>query len=444
MRCSGELAWQSVGKQLISGGFKMTKSLCKVFLVTLFISVYLFQIGFSEIEAGTQSIKGLIDGIMAASGKEEKNEYLRLLKKDTPQTKEEKDLLIDLLKEEDADVKCVAMELLGKLKEKRATKKIIRNLKDKSDKVKITAATVLGEIGDERAIDALLEDSELMVLEFGQCPVAKMGAAALPKLADLAGRKSILGLLPKQDKKSRRSRKAATCIGQIRDEKAVPTLMKLLKEDDEEVKLGAIEALASMKVKEAEPEFEKMLNQKYKDEFIPRRIIRTLAFSNSEKYVPKIYKMMDKEPSLKFGMAKLLGELKEKTAVEKLEKLINDEDEFVRHAAAVALWRITGKVYKHKKGSFEESWDIDWIRRINDELERFRLELNDIEKHRASGRMNEQVYKFYKEHHTEEKFKKYNLENLRKAAQKEGALLEYNNIDEVLGEIKKNPGKYSW
>ena len=80
----------------------------------------------------------------------------------------------------------------GEDKRKKAVPKIIKNLKHKDDKVKAIAAMMLGEIGDERAIDPLLENFELMVLEFGQSPLAKIGAPALPKLIKVAKEKVCL------------------------------------------------------------------------------------------------------------------------------------------------------------------------------------------------------------------------------------------------------------
>ena len=58
--------------------------------------------------------------------------------------------------------------------------------------------------------------------------------------------------------------------------------------------------------------------------------------------------------------------------------------------------------------------------------------------------MSEEVYRFYKEHESEELFKKHSLEGLKEKAQEQGYLLEYNSVDEILEEIRKNPGKYEW
>jgi hypothetical protein len=256
----------------------------------------------------------------------------------------------------------------------------------------------------------MLDDVDLIVLEFGHCPAARIGAPALSRLVDVSKKVDIFGVLnSKQGEKSIKSRKAAYCIGQIRDEKAAPNLIKLLKDGDEDVRLGAVEALASMEVKEAEPEFKKMLEAEKKNRSIRRKIIRVLAFSNREKYLPKVYQIMEDDNFLRDNMAELLGDVKDENAVERLKKLLIDVDGLTRHAAAVALWKITGKAYKYKKDSFVAGNEVDCIRRIKDEYQRFKMKNEDFDRQRASGKMSEDVYRFYKDHETEELFKKQGL-----------------------------------
>ena len=298
------------------------------------------------------------------------------------------------------------------------------------------------------------------------------------------GRADILGVLnPKQGKKSIKSRKAAYCIGQIRDEKAVPALIKLLKEDDESVKLAAVEALAAMNIKEAESEFEKMLNIEQKaltpkemrkimdteTKDMKSKILSHLVAGNKGKFVPKVLGILTEAANQEYfkwqetlgvgfsandfttksgfdiyAAVNLAGILNEKKAIPALEKILKHEEGTIRHAAAVALWKITGKVYKYNKSLHVQGEDEYWIKRIKDEYDRFKAKKADFNKQRASGRMSEEIYRFYMDHETEELLKKHTLERLRKEAQEQGYLLEYNSVDEILEEIKKNPEKYEW
>ena len=358
-----------------------------------------------------KSLNVLIGELKGSKDKEEKSEYLELLRETTPKTAKEIQLLIDLLDDEDVENKCVAMEVLGKIREKKAVPKIIKNLKHKDNKVKAIAAMMLGEIGDERAIEPLLENPDLMILEFGQSPLAKIGAPALPKLIKLAKEKSLLGLLPKQQGKNRRSKNAAYAIGKMRDRNAIPTLMTLLHEEDNDLRLAAVQALAAMDVKDAYPDFERML--KDKDNVVRSATLYALVKANKEKYLPTAMEILDKEDDgVLWRAVALLGDLKEKGAVPKLEKLLEHKDGLIRRQVAWALWKITGKVYKYKKDRWTEGEDDSWKRMINDMLKR--------------GESKKSIESF-----------------LRERQQEHGYLLGY-TLDELIKEIESSGDKYEY
>lgn len=325
----------------------------------------------------SHTVKELINEIKETKDKQKKSEHRELLRKNLPQTKEERELIIKFLDEEDTENKCVAMVLLGKIKDKESVPRIIPYLKHKEDKVKITAVMVLGEIGDKRAIEPLLEDPELIVLEFGASPVAKFGQAALPKLIKLARKKSLTGFLSKDGKTDRRSRKAAYAIGEIRDRKAIPALMDLLKnEEDSNIKLSAVKALAAMKVKEAETEFDKLLI--HEDTLIRSTVLKVLTKVNKEKYLPVVLNFLDVNNISDFHAAtEILVELKETNAIPKLEEFLEygveinyPFSEWIRHYATIALWKITGKIYKYKKGNSIIIEEKSYKRMINDMIKR--------------------------------------------------------------------------
>ncbi|MDP3260459.1 MAG: HEAT repeat domain-containing protein [Thermodesulfovibrionales bacterium] len=389
-----------------------------------------------------KSLNVLIGELKGSKDKDEKSEYLELIRETTPKTAKEIQLLIDLLDDEDVDNKCVAMEVLGKIREKKAVPKIIKNLKHKDVKVMVTAAGVLGEIGDERAIEPLLENPDLMILEFGQSPLAKIGAPALPKLIEAAKKKSLLGLLPKeQPGKDRRSINAAYAIGKIRDRNAIPTLMTLLHEEDNDLRLAAVQALAAMDVKEAYPDFERML--KDKDDDIRIATLYALVKANKEKYLPTAMEILDKEDKgvgVLRSVIELLGNLKEKGAIPKLEKLLEHKDGSMRRRAAVALWKITGKVYKYKKDRMIESEDFSFKRNIKDIIKRDKVTLEFYEKDRQ--KLGEEQYNRLKKQQSEERLKR-EIHRELKRAQERGYLLEY-SVDELIKEIESSGDKYDY
>ena len=359
-----------------------------------------------------KSLNVLIGELKGSKDKEEKSEYLELLRETTPKTAKEIQLLIDLLDDEDVEHKCVAMEVLGKIREKKAVPKIIKNLKHKDNKVKAIAAMMLGEIGDERAIEPLLENPDLMILEFGQSPLAKIGAPALPKLIKAAKEKSLLGLLPKQPEKDRRSKNAAYAIGKMRDRNAIPTLMTLLHEEDNDLRLAAVQALAAMDVKEAYPDFERML--KDKDNVVRISTLYALVKADKEKYLPTVMEILDKkDEGVLWSAVELLGNLKEKSAIPKLEKLLEHKDGLIRRQAAYALWKITGKVYKYKKDRWTEGKDDSWKRDIKHRLKR--------------GESKKSIEYFFRE-----------------TQQERGYLWEYNTLDELIKEIESSGDKYDY
>ena len=147
--------------------------------------------------------------------------------------------------------------------------------------------------------------------------------------------------------------------------------MTLLHEEDKDLRLAAVHALAAMDVKEAYPDFERML--KDKDNGIRIATLYALVKANKEKYLPTAMEILDKEDKgvgVLWSAVELLGNLKEKSAVPKLEKLLEHKDGSMRHQAALALWKITGRVYKYKKDRWTEGRDDGWKRDIKHRLKR--------------------------------------------------------------------------
>lgn len=421
-------------------------------LIVLIVTICIPALSLAQ-ETGKQAIesfKPLITSLKTAKDEKEKTAYIKQIgnrlqelgkEKQLIVTAEEKDMMIDLLDGTDVKSKIIAMQFLGIVKEKRAVPDIIQHLNHKDDSVKTTAAFVLGEIGDERAVDPLLENPDLIVMEFGYSAVAKIGAPALPKLIKLAREKSLLSRIAGSKKKDRRSRKAAYAIGEIRDKSAVPKLMELLKDEDNDLRLAAVRSLAAMDIKEAYPEFERMLNDP--DSTVRVATLYRLVKANKDKYLAEVTNILKgNNDVVVLGSAiDLLGELKEITAVSELKKLLNHREGSIRYHAATALWRIEGKVYEYEKDKWIEGEEISFKRRINEEIKRYKVGLNRIERDRE--KLGEEQYNRLKKQFYNEKQLLKSVDGIRRDAQGRGYLLKY-STEELLEEIKSSGDKYEW
>lgn len=284
------------------------------------------------------------------------------------QNKADRLLMMKQLDGDAVEPMLVAMQVSAGAKMREGVPKIIKLLRHPDLRVKLAAIATLSEIGDERGIQPILDAPELMIMEFGSCPLAKFGAPVLPTLTSLARRSNPLGVLPKQSKKDRRSRNAASCIGQIRDEKAIPGLMALLHDEDDSIRLAAMQALVGMKAREVEPELDKMLHDR--DLTVRSLALRTVAQADKAKYLPKVREVVASSKDLERMRAiELIAEFDDRGSIPQLEELLRDGDEFVRHKAAVSLWKMTGKAYQYEKGNMIGILEMPWRRRLKDARE---------------------------------------------------------------------------
>jgi HEAT repeat protein len=159
-----------------------------------------------------------------------------LWKSDDPQLMPFVPLFIQALDDPDLDVQGAAALTLGRIKAKEAVPGLIRKFEsipriDEKSPASLRKeaehygrlgrflATALGLIGDPRAVPALLERREFYYLEFGETPIAWIGAPALPALLKVA-----------KDKNDPRREHVLFIISRIKDPVAVPALKDVLKD----------------------------------------------------------------------------------------------------------------------------------------------------------------------------------------------------------------------
>ena len=177
-----------------------------------------------------------------------------LWKNDNPELIPFIPLFIQALDDTDLDVQGAAALTLGKLKSKDAVPSLIKKFEslpriDERSPVEerkkaetygrlgMFIATALGLIGDPRAVPALLERREFYYLEFGETPIAWIGAPALPALLKIA-----------KDKNDTRREHIYFIISKIKDPAAIPSLKEVSNDPaaDPDLKKSALTALKRM------------------------------------------------------------------------------------------------------------------------------------------------------------------------------------------------------
>lgn len=201
-------------------------------------------------------------------------------------------LLRDALQDPNSSVRRAVVEALGKIGEA-ALPTLIDALQKGDDDMRWTAARMLGKLGDKRAIPALIEALRSSVVNqsaskaldrIGWIPddgeagarywiakrdwerCAAIGAPALQPLIDTAinGEDDV--------------RWAAThMLGRLGDTKALPTLLRALKDEDHRVRLAAAEALGTLGDSRAVPMLKAaLLDNNYRVHIAIHKAIGTL------------------------------------------------------------------------------------------------------------------------------------------------------------------------
>jgi HEAT repeat protein len=218
-------------------------------------------------------------------------------------------VLIDLTRCDSANVRVQAISILARLKQDAfpATDALLTLLADPDIYVRQTAARALGEIhpDDPRVVPALLEklagDEKATAIR----PLSEYGAnakAAVPRLIELL----------ENDPDPNLQWEAARTLGKIGPDAqaAIPSLIKALKSTSGTLREHAAETLGELQATVAVPDLIAVLD--------------------------------DSDPRVRRDTIRALGQLgpAAKPAWEKIERLRNDEDVFVRQAVVIALRRI--------------------------------------------------------------------------------------------------------
>ena len=140
-----------------------------------------------------------------------------------------------------------------------------------------------------------------------------------------------VGALSDNDSDDREA--AAMTLGQLGDKRAVDPLIKALGDDDSSVRKAAAKALAQL----GQPEWATRIRGNYND-------FRRLGLSKDPRFVVPLIKVLsDDDSDVRKTAAKALGRLNDKRAINPLVKTLSDDEYYVRGAAAEALGQLGDK-----------------------------------------------------------------------------------------------------
>lgn len=202
--------------------------------------------------------------------------------------------LIAALNDDVPAIRTGAAEVLGKIKDGRATEPLIQALEDETGRVREKAAEALGRIKDGRAVEPLIQ-----ALKDETWGVREKAIEALAKIG----------------------------------KSAVPPLVEALEDEDVRVRTEAARALQELSWRPKDPSHKAsyLIARKDWDELV--RLGRPAVGS-----LVKVLK--DKEPGVREKAARTLGEMGDVAAVESLTESLEDTESIVREAAQKALDKI--------------------------------------------------------------------------------------------------------
>lgn len=153
--------------------------------------------------------------------------------------------LIDYMQNgEDGFCASLAMDVLGRTRDKRASEPLLAELYKKQGSQRISPIAALGNLGDPRALDPLI--SELQRDRTPHDQISMVVAQALGGIRNARAIDPLIKLL-QTDKDPAARYEAATALGKIKDKRAVQPLIAALQSDpDENVKGYAAGALGEI------------------------------------------------------------------------------------------------------------------------------------------------------------------------------------------------------
>jgi HEAT repeat protein len=257
----------------------------------------------------------------------------------------------------DSNVRASSAWALSILKDERAVKPLISALNDYDAGVRIYVSKALGEIGDKIAIKPLISK-----LNDKDSAVRGYAALALGEIKDPAAIEPLFDVLTDKDSWPRQS--AVKALKRIdpkwaqsnASKKAVPGLIAGLDDENINVQKGAVKVLGDIKNASAvEPLIEKLSDN---DKVLRNSAARALGkIGDSRAVEPLIYALKNNDVNEYDPSATILalGKIMDVRAVKPLIEALNDDS--ARAYAVRALQKITGEEFGDDLIKWQKWWD---------------------------------------------------------------------------------------
>jgi HEAT repeat protein/tRNA A-37 threonylcarbamoyl transferase component Bud32 len=246
--------------------------------------------------------------------------------------------ITQLLSDPDIDVQNLAVDLLVKIHHPDTMQYLVEVLKDENEFARRSAVEVLNEVADPDSIRHLLNvigDEDWWVRSRASDALATIGGT---KVID-----AVLELIRDKDENIRRS--AIEILNQTKDERAAATLVGALDDEDWWVRERAADALGEMGEKNAIPKLVSMLNGEPKSVPAALRALGSLGGEEIAKQVLPLLKRQEKE--IRVEAVNALAKLADKTMATairaQLQPLVGGNDQTIARAAANAVMHIEGQ-----------------------------------------------------------------------------------------------------
>lgn len=275
-------------------------------------------------------------------------DYILTIKNKELKTRLQEKLITIISDESDSEVKIKAITVAGELKLKESVPTIQNSLDDESEDVKIAAVYSLKTIGDHSAKQILIEKLQGQTLEKN----STYTEALINTLADFKAielqKFAIDAIL--NDKTTRNIRELFVLfLGKIESKESKDTLIKLLKDDEEDkgIRAFAANSLAYLGITEASNEINDVIKKiesypyKKKKKYYNLYIycIAALAKLGDERAIPRLIDSLRSDnPIVRIRGIKLIKELKDERTIDILKYKMNyDPSQKVQKAAKEAL-----------------------------------------------------------------------------------------------------------
>ncbi len=204
---------------------------------------------------------------------------------------------------------------------------LIRDLLSQDEATRRYAAEDLAELRDSRAV------APLIPLLFD--PTAAVREAAVDALKAIGGEETVRAVIPLLRTENAAARNAASEVLEWAGEPAVPHLVKLLDDDDKDVRKFAVDIMALIGSPDTEDAFVRALQDR--DINVAAAAAEALGRIGSRACVKPLVHSLKASAWTRCSIAKSLGEIGGSDAVEALSQLTGDDDPMVVFTAVDAL-----------------------------------------------------------------------------------------------------------